>query len=65
MTREERAVVAQFIRDNPALSYQRIANLHHVHSATIRNVAAEFEISRPVGPKPKSKPATIFNTEVL
>jgi hypothetical protein len=67
MTKEERTVVAAFIRQNGHLSYQRIANFHNVHHATIRNIAAEFEISRPVGPKPKpkSKPATAANTEVL
>ena len=51
MNKNQRAVLAEFIRQNESLSYQAIANLHHCHAATIRNVAAEFEIRRKVGRK--------------
>jgi tellurite resistance protein len=53
MTKEERAQVAEFIRSNPALTYPKIAKLYSCHKATIFNIAAEFNVSRVRGPKPR------------
>jgi hypothetical protein len=47
MNREERAVVAQYIKDNPRITYPAVARVFNLSYSTVCRISAEFEIRRP------------------
>ncbi len=51
MSKNERAVLAEFITAHPELRYVEIAQAHHLALSTICRIAQEFHIRRKTGPK--------------
>ncbi len=51
MQKSDRSKVADFIRNNPLMSYPDIANLLSIGYSTVTKIAAEFRVTRARGPK--------------
>jgi transposase len=53
MTKDERKLIADYIRENESMSYHHVARHHNLSYTSITRIAAEFEIARKSGPKSK------------
>ena len=51
MQKSDRSKVADFIRNNPMMSYPEISNILAIGYSTVTRIAAEFGVTRARGPK--------------